>query len=312
MLIVTELPNRLQDCSTLASGQAATPDGGDEIRGILAREEREPWSGGVEALKPVRERRGPRVQVRVPHGFEWNRYELPIAGLSANLDGFRIIHLTDMHFKPFWSRTYEKLAKRVTEAAADLVLITGDFVDNKIDAAPTLPHVMRFVEGLKGRLGVYAILGNHDGDLVGPYLPKAGLVLVDGRRVEVAPGIELIGTTEVGRDDFDWEQIRGLGPKPAGGVRIIMSHFPDTLKRVGICRPDIMLAGHTHGGQICLPGGRPIIRHDALPRHLCSGVRRVGGTYLVVNRGLGFSSIPVRMWCPAEVIEIVMHRASAP
>jgi hypothetical protein len=273
-------------------------------------EERSPGTPEIVTLEPVRERSGPWLQFRVPHGFEWNRYELPIAGLAGELDGFRIVQLSDMHFKAFWSGTYAKLARRVTEAAADLVLVTGDFVDNKKNARPTLPHVLRFLEGLKGRLGVYGILGNHDGDLVGPYLGESGLTLIDGRRVEVTPGVELIGTTEVHRDDFDWEMMRGLGPKPAGGVRIVLSHFPDTLRRIGVCRPDIMLAGHTHGGQICLPGGWPIIRHDSLPRRLCKGVHRVAETWLVVNRGLGYSSIPVRTWCPAEVIEIVLRRAT--
>ena len=89
--------------------------------------------------------------------------------------------------------------------------------------------------------------------------------------------------------------------------RIVLAHYPDLITSSAAMRPDLYLAGHTHGGQICLPGGRAILTHDHLPRHLCKGAHELGdGTCLVVNRGLGFATIPLRMFCPAEVIEIVL------
>jgi uncharacterized protein len=280
---------------------------GDEIRDAIQREQHRPGSGGILTLEPTKERRGPWFQFRVPHGFEWNRYELTIPGLRKDLDGFRIIQLTDLHFKAFWSRTYDKLADRVNAAHADLVLMTGDFVDSKMSGPMSqVPSALRFVSQLQARLGIYGILGNHDGDLVGPYLPKSGITMVNGQRLHITPGLELIGTAEVAREDFDWGMIEKIEPKQPGSVRIVMSHYPDTLRKLESLRPDILLAGHTHGGQVCLPGGRPIIWHDSLPRHLCHGVHRIGPTWLVVSRGLGFTSLPIRTWCPAEVIEIVL------
>ena len=74
-------------------------------------------------------------------------------------------------------------------------------------------------------------------------------------------------------------------------------------------RADFFLAGHTHGGQICLPGGRPIITHDGMPRGQCKGVFRMDGTWYVVSRGFGFAGIPVRVNCPPEVGEVEMVRA---
>jgi hypothetical protein len=74
--------------------------------------------------------------------------------------------------------------------------------------------------------------------------------------------------------------------------------------------PDLFLAGHTHGGQICLPGRIPIIRHDSLARRFWLGIHRVHGTWLVVNRGIGFSTaLQLRLFCPAEVVEIRLRRA---
>ncbi|MGH9372982.1 MAG: hypothetical protein ACRD15_15780, partial [Vicinamibacterales bacterium] len=112
----------------------------------------------------------------------------------------------------------------------------------------------------------------------------------------------------VHREDLDVEFLRSIPSRRAGGVRICLSHFPDLVRRTDFLAPDLFLAGHTHGGQICLPGRLPIIRHDTLPRHQCTGVHQIGQTWLVVNRGLGFSGLPFRAFCPAEVIEIRLAR----
>jgi predicted MPP superfamily phosphohydrolase len=71
----------------------------------------------------------------------------------------------------------------------------------------------------------------------------------------------------------------------------------------------LFLAGHTHGGQVCFPGKVPIIRHDSLASRLVSGIHRYHDTWLVVTRGLGFSSYPIRLFCPAEVIELTLQPA---
>jgi len=91
----------------------------------------------------------------------------------------------------------------------------------------------------------------------------------------------------------------------------VLSHYPDAIIKLQKfdVMPDLLFAGHTHGGQVCLPGGMPILRHDTLPRRYCSGVHRFGGAWLVVSRGMGFSSYAIRVFCPAEVVEVVLRRA---
>jgi uncharacterized protein len=88
-----------------------------------------------------------------------------------------------------------------------------------------------------------------------------------------------------------------------------LSHYPDIVRETRFLNPDLFLAGHTHGGQICLPGKIPIFKHDSLPRPICSGIHRAFDSWLVVNRGFGFSWLAVRMFCPAEVIEIRLRSA---
>jgi hypothetical protein len=123
--------------------------------------------------------------------------------------------------------------------------------------------------------------------------------------------IELIGLPGVDRRDLDRGFVDAVPPRgatPPGTLRIVLSHFPDHLRRTEVLRPDLFLAGHTHGGQVCLPGMVPIIKHDSLPRPLTTGVHRVGPTWLVVTRGLGTTTLPLRVFCPPEVMEIVLKR----
>lgn len=236
--------------------------------------------------------------------------DLPIAGLPAALDGFRIVHLADFHCRRGWDPACDDLITRLKANPPDLILFAGDFVESKRDARPALPTVRRIFTQLTSRLGTFAILGNHDGDLVGAGLAGCNLTLIDHRRVVMETSeaaIELIGLPGVDRQDLDEAWVGSLGKKKPNSVRIVLCHFPDVLPRVMQLEPDLYLTGHTHGGQVCLPGGLPIIRHDSLPRRYCTGIHRAFGTVLVANRGFGFSSpLKLRVNCPAEVVEIVL------
>lgn len=250
---------------------------------------------------------GPRLQIGSAAGFQWNVAELAVASLPRELDGLRILQLSDLHMRPRWSSAYDRIIDRVADDPPDLVLITGDFVENKVDPRPTLPYVERLVTSLHPRFGISAVLGNHDGHLLGPHLARWNLRFLDYQLASIPVGgatIELIGLEGVVRQDLSVDRVAAFPPKPSHALRIVMSHYPDAILRAGVLRADFFFAGHTHGGQICLPGGRPIITHDALPRPYASGIHRFDDTWLIVNRGLGFAGIPVRLFCPAEVIEV--------
>lgn len=260
---------------------------------------------------PLTEERGPWFQYRVPHGFEWNRYTLPIAALPPELEGLRIAQLTDFHLKKFWSAEYDRLIERVNKESLDLILLTGDFIDNKRRPANAAPMAHRLVSSLKARLGCYGILGNHDRYHFAPYLEGTGIVLLDreSRRINVdGAALELLALPGVDRRDLTPALLESYPQKMPGVPRIVLAHFPDHVRKTGVLKPDIFFAGHTHGGQICLPGGFPPLRHDSLPRRLCKGVHRAANTWLVVSRGLGFTGLPLRIFCPAEVVEITLTR----
>lgn len=253
-------------------------------------------------------RRWPWFQYRFPHRIEWNRIRLGIAEMPAAMEGLRILHLTDLHLREFWSAAYDRLLAGINRRPPDLLLFTGDFVESKWDCGPALPIVRRMVAGFSGKLGCFGICGNHDGYNFASKLAGSNIRILNEERCLVPVGgdqLELIALPGVRRQDLSPEFIKSLPAKQPHTPRVVLSHYPDHLRMVREpLDPDLILAGHTHGGQICLPGGWPISRHDSLPRRLCTGVHRVGRTWLVANRGLGFTILPFRVFCPAEVIEI--------
>jgi predicted MPP superfamily phosphohydrolase len=263
--------------------------------------------------------RGPWVELGSIKRFEWNRYELPVAALPPALEGLRILHLTDIHINSAWYPAMDELLRRVQHDPPDLLFITGDFVENKYDARNALPLVERFVDGLRSRFGVYAITGNHDGDFIAARVARLGVKILpigSPTRVSVRGAqVELIGLAGLTRQDADVQDILNIQPRDMDGrgpclPRMVLSHYPDALVRLQQhdVSPDLHFAGHTHGGQVCLPGGVPILRHDTLPRRYCHGVHRLGDSWLIVSRGMGYSSYPIRMFCPAEVVEVILRK----
>jgi predicted MPP superfamily phosphohydrolase len=260
-----------------------------------------------------RPRRGPWLDLWPPHDLEWNIARLPVRGLPRALEAVRIAHITDLHMRPVWRPGYDRLLERLKSERPDLLLVTGDLVENKVDHRPTMPFLFRLLEGFTARLGCFGILGNHDGPAMATRLTGTNLRVIMGKR-ELLPvdgaTIELIGLKGVKRKELTRRFVDSLPPREADSVRIVLSHYPDHIRKTRSLRPDLFLAGHTHGGQICLPGGMPILRHDSLPRRLCTGVHQVDGTWLVVSRGLGATGLPIRAFCPPEVLEIRMERAT--
>lgn len=241
------------------------------------------------------------------HGYEWRRLGLPVRGLPKVLEGLRIVHLTDMHMIKRWRPAYDELHDRLRRDPPDLVLITGDFVDNTLDHRPALPIAERFCKGLTSRLGIFGITGNHDGDLLGPRLAGWNVQFIHRKMIRLETdeaAIELIGLPSVRRMSFDPDWIASLPARSEGVPRIVLAHYPDQVRYVTSLKADVVLSGHTHGGQICLPGGRALITHDTLPKGMARGVHRFGETLLVISRGLGTTRWPIRMFCSAQVIEV--------
>jgi predicted MPP superfamily phosphohydrolase len=259
------------------------------------------------SIRYTRPRRGPWLQLMDFEGYEWNVVELSIPALPPQLENVRILHVTDLHLRTRWPRQLDDVVARVQRDPPDLILFTGDFVDDKRDHGPAMPLVRRLIGGLRARFGMFAILGNHDGDLLAPKLHGLGVRVIAHQRVDVVVNgspVELIGGPGPDRLDLDEHFLHAIPPKRLGVPRIVLCHYPDLVRATRRLEPDLYLAGHTHGGQICLPNECAILTHDSLDRGLCKGAHDVDGTCLIVGRGFGFTTIPVRVFCPAEVVEV--------
>jgi hypothetical protein len=260
-------------------------------------------------------RRGPWLQVGSVQGFEWNCHELAIEDLPLALVGLRIVHISDAHLRPQWHAAYDQMIARLRDDPPDLILSSGDFIDYHFDQRPTWPILQRLLTQMPSRLGFYSITGNHDGDLLGPRLASLGVQLINRRYVKLQSddaALELIGLNGVKRYSFDPHFVSNIPQRQTGVPRIVIGHFPDQIRLIESLKADAFLAGHTHGGQICLPGRRALVRHDSLPRKMASGAHRVSETTLIVNRGFGFTRWPIRIFCPAEMIELKLVRSARP
>jgi uncharacterized protein len=255
--------------------------------------------------------KGKPTQIGKLKSFDFDRIRLPIPNLPADFINFKLVHLGDTHFDANWNDAWDRLIATMNEFRVDAIAFTGDWVEDKFDFRRGLHCVRRFVEQTKSRLGIFSVLGNHDGDLLAPHLHDLGVHLLvgDHRRIAGASGaIEFVGLPGVSRDDLSDALIDSIPDRPADTVRVVLSHFPDAVRRARRLAPHLFLAGHTHGGQVCLPGGRPMITHDGLPRSMSSGLHEFEGFWFHVTRGLGTSAKAIRVCCPPQctLFELVL------
>jgi predicted MPP superfamily phosphohydrolase len=241
--------------------------------------------------------------------LETRELDVPVAGLPPELDGLTILHLSDFHAgSPSLNiRTLRKAVAFGVEQQPDMVVVTGDIVTHRRGLGAVLEQLAR----LQPPLGMYGSLGNHDtGDTRDPFssavVPedwgRAPMQLLRDRSVTIDHNGRTIEVA--GMEPEPWTQ--GLAA-PArlftapADVRILLAHFPDVVDDLppGAC--SLVLAGHLHGGQICLPrpGGRLRLSHTHW-RYL-DGVHRVGDMTLVVSRGTGTTLVPFRLLARPEV-----------
>jgi predicted MPP superfamily phosphohydrolase len=255
---------------------------------------------------------GPWFQYHDVVGFEWNTYRVVLPKLPPALEGLRILHLSDLHCQPHWQSAYDDLLDRLKTNEPDLILITGDIVDWIKNPEPCLPTACLLLSQLRAPLGIYAVTGNHDDYIFASDFAQTPVRFIESQRLLLnhrGSQLELLGITGPHRYSFNPEFEKQIPEKQPGIPRIILSHYPDHIRRLRTKRPDLFLSGHTHGGQICLPGMIPIIRHDSLPMKYFHGVHEFDDSILIVNRGFGFSTHNVRVFCPAEVVEVVLGNA---
>lgn len=229
------------------------------------------------------------------------RIDVTIDNLPKRLEGFRIVHLSDLHHSPFTSLAHITNAIGAANTLeADLAVLTGDYVSH--DAAYIEP-VAEAVGALNARFGVFACLGNHDHwtdpEMVTNELERSGVnVLINrGLRVDAGEGSFWLGGVDdhmVGKVDLP-TAMRGSFPDE---MKILLAHNPIIFRQAVRAGIDLTLSGHTHGGQVKV---RDTEKHLIRRRRLSSGLHKRKDSQIYITRGIGTVVLPVRFQCPPEI-----------
>lgn len=244
-----------------------------------------------------------------PERLVVEQVRIPLRDLGPPLDGFTIVQLTDLHLHPYTQIEFVKQAVDMANSLQpDLVVLTGDYV---LQGAESIFELAPVLGELNARYGVFAGLGNHDywtdvqvicQGLAGariPVLRNQGLELAVGRSSIFLAGLDDVWS---GTPDLRASLDNLSGKIPA----ILLAHEPDWADNASQDgRVSLQLSGHTHGGQVRLPGlGPPIL--PPFGQKYDQGLQRASGMWVYTSRGVGVIGPPVRLNCPPEVTEITL------
>jgi predicted MPP superfamily phosphohydrolase len=228
-------------------------------------------------------------------------HHVTLPRLPAAFEGFRILHLSDLHIDVSEAMVQAIMAA-VRPLQYDLCVLTGDYrFRTSGDAEVALHNMGRLRANLAG--DVYAVLGNHDTVLMLPELERMGIGVLMNEHVRLERGAAALYLA--GIDDahyFGVENLeKALGAIPAEALTVMLSHTPEIYRQAAHAAVDLLLCGHTHGGQICLPGGLPVFLDARIPRRLGRGRWEYAGMLGYTSPGAGTSIAEVRLNCPPEV-----------
>jgi uncharacterized protein len=245
--------------------------------------------------------------------------EIKLKRLPEAFDGFRIAQLSDIHFGPYMTRPeLDRSVELAKQFKPDLVALTGDFVSHPW-------HQRNGREGAKNAepcadafaswksVPILAVLGNHDhwnnADLISEALEDRGIeVLRNGARLLEKDGQRfwIAGVDDVLEGQADLS--RTTAGIPAGEMTLLLAHEPDYADLASKAGVDLQLSGHSHGGQVRVPGIGPIVLPE-LARKYHTGLNQVGNLQVYTTRGIGVINPPVRLNCPPEVTLITLRMA---
>jgi uncharacterized protein len=239
--------------------------------------------------------------------------DVPLAGLPAGFDGFRIAQVSDLHVGPTIGRRYaEKVVRMVNALQPDLIALTGDLIDGPVErerdrVAP--------IAGLEARHGAFYITGNHEYHWGAPRwleeFRRFGLRVLANEHAVISQGNEAIvvaGVTDHSTRHFDdarkSDPGRAFHGAPSGTTKILLAHQPISYQRAEAEGVDLQLSGHTHGGQYF-----PFSLLIRFFQKYYKGLNRHGQMWIYVNRGTGYWGPPLRALVPAEITLITLRAA---
>ncbi len=251
-------------------------------------------------------RRGRRNALRIR--LQHNDVALPT--LPPAFDGYTLLHLSDLHLD--MSDAYlQRLIERVRGLEYDACVLTGDF---RFRTFGPIEPALDALGRLRAHLGetVYAVLGNHDSIRMVPRMEATGIRVLMNESVRVQRAGDVLHIA--GIDDAHYFRTHSLQRAaheiPHDACAILLSHTPEPYRHAAHADFSLMLCGHTHGGQICLPGGAPLLTDSDAPRAYARGAWRYRDLVGYTSVGCGSSIVDVRLNCLPEVTVHRLRRAA--
>jgi predicted MPP superfamily phosphohydrolase len=234
-------------------------------------------------------------QVRVTHNI------IKSPRLPTAFQGYTLLQISDLHVD-MNLEVMERIESLIDRLHYDVCVLTGDFRGQTFGPfAAALEGMARLRDALKGP--VYGVLGNHDTIAMVPGFEAMGICMLLNESTVLKRGSQHIHLA--GIDDAHFYQVDNI-EKAAAGIpdnefAVLASHTPEIYRHAAHAGFDVLIAGHTHGGQICLPGAIPITLDSNLPRRFGAGSWRYHDMSGYTSRGAGSSVVPVRFNCPPEI-----------
>ena len=233
------------------------------------------------------------------------RTTIALPGLAASAAGYRIVQLTDVHIGPILGESFAKaVVAKVNALQPDLIVITGDLIDGRLDELRAHIEPLR---QLHAKDGVYAVTGNHEyywnPSAWLEHLRSLGLQILRNEHVTIRDAFELAGVDDSSAGEDVARAVDGRDPRlPV----VLLAHHPRTVARAVPARVDLQLSGHTHGGQLL-----PLGWLSRLFEPHVAGLARFGATQLYVSEGTGFWGPPMRVGTSCEIAELTLVAAPA-
>ncbi len=229
--------------------------------------------------------------------------------LPEQFDGFKILHLSDLHIDAL-EGLENTVIEKTKELDFDLCVITGDFRKKTTgEFKNILPAMKKLTENIKPDFGILATLGNHDSYRMVEYFEDLGIRMLINETVEIEKEGQKIIVT--GTDDtyyFYTDEAAYSLENDLKGFKIALSHTSELHDIASANGYSLYLCGHTHGGQICLPGGIPVIAHQKDGKQFIKGEWHVNGMTGYTSSGVGVSGVSLRYNCPAEMVLITLKK----
>ncbi len=233
-----------------------------------------------------------------------NAVSLFFPDLPRALNGFQILHLSDFHIDGTPGLA-ESLIPLLRDLKPDVCVLTGDYrFEDHGSCEAVYPLMRRILSVIRSRFGVFGILGNHDSSGMISPLEELGIRMLVNESVAIGSGSDQLWL--IGVDDpFDYgchDLERALEEVPSGSFKVLLAHAPEIYEEAAQAGVDLYLTGHTHAGQIRLPGLGALRQNANCPRAYAAGHWRHRGMQGYTSAGVGCSSLPVRFGCPPEIV----------